>query len=84
MVLAQQGLIGTTQTTVDLTYLADTVVLSRYFESRGEVKQALSVIKKRESRADHSRDARRQTGDLDWRAVGGLSGSAHRCARLCG
>ncbi len=47
MVLAQQGLIGSTQSIVDLTYLADTVVLLRYFESYGAVKQALSVIKKR-------------------------------------
>ena len=47
MVLAQQGLVGAMQSTVDLTYLADTVVLSRYYEDRGEVKQALSVIKKR-------------------------------------
>jgi circadian clock protein KaiC len=47
MVLAQQGLVGAMQTTVDLTYLADTVIMLRYFEVRGEVKQALSVIKKR-------------------------------------
>jgi circadian clock protein KaiC len=47
MVLAQQGLVGAMSTTVDLTYLADTVILLRYFEARGEVKQALSVIKKR-------------------------------------
>ena len=61
MVLAQQGLIGTTQTTVDLTYLADTVVLSRYFESRGEVKQALSVIKKRSG--NHERTIREMRVD---------------------
>jgi circadian clock protein KaiC len=47
MVLAQQGLVGTMQSTVDLTYLADTVVMLRYFEARGAIKQALSVIKKR-------------------------------------
>jgi circadian clock protein KaiC len=47
MVLAQQGMIGTMQTSVDLTYLADTVLLHRYFEAYGEVKQAISVIKKR-------------------------------------
>ncbi|MEZ0386887.1 MAG: ATPase domain-containing protein, partial [Verrucomicrobium sp.] len=39
MVLAQQGLIGSMKSTVDLTYLADTVILLRYFEARGEVKQ---------------------------------------------
>jgi circadian clock protein KaiC len=47
MVLAQQGLVGSMQSIVDLTYLADTVVLLRYFEARGVVKQALSIIKKR-------------------------------------
>ena len=47
MVLAQQGLVGVMQSTVDLTYLADTVVLSRFYEDRGEVRKALSVIKKR-------------------------------------
>lgn len=47
MVLAQQGLVGIMQSTVDLTYLTDTVILLRYFEARGEVRQAISVIKKR-------------------------------------
>ena len=47
MVLAQQGVVGMMQSTVDLTYLADTVILLRYFEARGAVKQAISVIKKR-------------------------------------
>ena len=48
MILAQQGLIGPMMNPgVDLTYLADTVLLLRYFEHRGEVKQAVSVIKKR-------------------------------------
>jgi circadian clock protein KaiC len=56
MVLAQQGLVGTMQSTIDLTYLADTVILSRYFETRGEVKQALSVIKKRSG--NHERTIR--------------------------
>jgi len=35
------------QAIVDLTYLADTVVLWRYYEALGSVRQALSVIKKR-------------------------------------
>jgi circadian clock protein KaiC len=47
LLLAQQGLIGQMTSQVDLTYLADTVVLLRYFESEGEVKQAISVMKKR-------------------------------------
>lgn len=56
MVLAQQGLVGAMQSNVDLTYLADTVVILRYFEIRGAVKQALSVIKKRSG--DHERTIR--------------------------
>lgn len=47
MLLAQHGLMGNTQSIVDLTYLSDTVLLLRYFEAFGCVKQALSVIKKR-------------------------------------
>ena len=34
-------------TPVDASYLADTVVLLRYFEARGEIRQAISVMKKR-------------------------------------
>lgn len=34
-------------TPVDASYLADTVILMRYFEVQGEVRQAISVIKKR-------------------------------------
>jgi circadian clock protein KaiC len=45
---AQHGLIGMQmQTPVDASYLADSVVLLRYFEDEGEVKQAISVLKKR-------------------------------------
>jgi circadian clock protein KaiC len=48
MVAAHSGLVGAQMSTpVDATYLADTVVLLRYFETRGEVRQALSVMKKR-------------------------------------
>jgi circadian clock protein KaiC len=48
MVLAQQGMVGgNMQSAVDLTYLADTVVLLRYYEMRGALKQAVSVVKKR-------------------------------------
>jgi circadian clock protein KaiC len=32
---------------VDVSYLADTVILTRFFEARGSVKKAISVIKKR-------------------------------------
>lgn len=54
MLLAQQGLIGAMQSVVDLTYLADTVLLLRYFEARGEVRQAVSIIKKRSGNHERS------------------------------
>ena len=48
MVGAHSGLIGATmQAPVDASYLADSVVLLRYFEAEGEVRQAISVLKKR-------------------------------------
>src|SRR5688572_5489836 len=48
MVVAQHGLLGAhMDTPVDTSYLADSVVLFRFFEDRGRVKRAISVIKKR-------------------------------------
>jgi circadian clock protein KaiC len=45
---AHQGMIGSQMVTpVDASYLADAVVLMRYFETQGEVRQAVSVMKKR-------------------------------------
>lgn len=46
-IVAQHGLIGAMQAPVDLSYLADNVVLLRFFEAAGEVRQAISVLKKR-------------------------------------
>jgi circadian clock protein KaiC len=40
---------GDMKSPVDLTYLADTVVLLRYFEARGRVRRAISLVKKRTS-----------------------------------
>jgi circadian clock protein KaiC len=56
LLLAQSGLIGAMQSPVDITYLADTVLILRYFESDGAVKQAVSVIKKRSG--NHERTIR--------------------------
>jgi circadian clock protein KaiC len=45
---AHQGLVGSQMVTpVDASYLADAVILMRYFETKGEVRQAISVVKKR-------------------------------------
>lgn len=55
LVSAHHGLVGATMSApVDASYLADTVVLLRYFESRGEVRQAISVMKKRGSRHERT------------------------------
>ncbi len=47
MVVAQHGMIGSMVAPVDVTYLADTVVLTRHFEHEGRVRKALSVLKRR-------------------------------------
>jgi len=47
MLMAQHGLVATTDTPVDASYLSDTVVLLRFFEARSEVCIAIAVIKKR-------------------------------------
>jgi circadian clock protein KaiC len=47
LTVAQQGLVGDMKSPVDVTYLADTVILLRYFEALGKVRRAVSVIKKR-------------------------------------
>ena len=47
MTVAQHGLVGDMKAPVDVTYLADTVVLLRYFEALGRVRRAVSIIKKR-------------------------------------
>lgn len=47
LTVAQHGLVGDMKAPVDITYLADTVLLLRYFEAFGEVRRAISVIKKR-------------------------------------
>ena len=47
MTVAQHGLVGDIRSPVDVTYLADTVILLRYFEAFGQVRRALSVVKKR-------------------------------------
>lgn len=50
LTVAQHGLVGDMRSPVDVTYLADTVILLRYFEALGRVRRAVSVIKKRTGR----------------------------------
>lgn len=47
LTLAQHGMIGSMNSPIDLTYLADTVIMTRFFEAQGSIRKAVSVIKKR-------------------------------------
>ncbi|MDT8068260.1 MAG: ATPase domain-containing protein [Terriglobia bacterium] len=55
MVLAQTGIVGAAmQSPVDVSYLADAILLLRYYEAYGEVRQAISVVKKRSGRHERT------------------------------
>ena len=62
MILAQTGLIGPMGTPIDVSYLADSVMVFRYFEALGEVKKAVSVIKKRSGAHENTVREIRMTG----------------------
>ena len=66
MVLAQYGLLGVAMVSpTDVSYLADNVLLLRYFEASGEVRQAISVVKRRSGPHERSiREFRISTGKL--------------------
>jgi circadian clock protein KaiC len=54
-VVTQHGLVpDTSHAAVDVSYLADNVILLRYFESQGRVRQAISVFKKRSGRHERT------------------------------
>lgn len=55
LVVAQHGLVGSsTAAPVDISYLADSVILVRYFELAGEIRKAVSVVKKRSGTHERS------------------------------
>lgn len=55
LVVAQHGLLGNAmQAPIDTSYLADCVILFRYFEAHGEVRQAISVVKKRSGKHERT------------------------------
>jgi circadian clock protein KaiC len=54
LVLAQNGLVGPMETPLDISYLSDAVLMLRYFEYDGSVRRALSVVKKRSGRHEHT------------------------------
>jgi circadian clock protein KaiC len=91
MVLAQMGLVGSAmQTPIDVSYLADNILVLRYFEARGEVRQAISMMKKRSG--GHERSIRELRLGPDTIRVGAplsnfqgiLSGSPTSLAPLLG
>jgi circadian clock protein KaiC len=91
MTLAQHGFVGTNvDTPVDVSYLADTVLLFRYFEAAGEIKKALSVIKKRSG--EHESTIRElvmkkgtlRVGDVLVEFEGVLTGSPKYRGKLAG
>jgi circadian clock protein KaiC len=67
LVLAQAGILGPSMTPpVDISYLADNVLLFRYFEAAGEVRKALSVLKKRSGGHERTiRELRFQQGGIE-------------------
>jgi circadian clock protein KaiC len=54
VVMAQHGLMGRMESPIDVSYLSDVVVLLRYFESSGGIRQAISVMKKRTGRHERT------------------------------
>ena len=67
LVLSQAGILGAHMASpVDISYLADNVLLLRYFESNGEVRKALSVLKKRSGVHERTiRELRIQEGKIE-------------------
>ncbi len=60
LILAQAGIMGAAMSSpVDVSYLADNVMLFRYFEAEGKVRKAVSVVKMRGgAHEDHIRELR--------------------------
>jgi circadian clock protein KaiC len=54
LLLAQHGMVGPQETPIDISYLSDAVIMVRYFEGMGEVRRALSVVKKRTGNHEHT------------------------------
>ena len=66
LVLTQHGLVGSMHTDLEVSYLSDTVLLMRYFEAEGEIRQVISVVKQRGGRHERSlRELRLTNGQLE-------------------
>ena len=84
LTVAQHGMMGDMKQPVDVTYLADTVIMLRYFEALGRVRRAISVIKKRTgSHEDTIREFRISNRGHRRRAgAGAVPGRVARCTDL--
>ena len=54
LIVSQHGALGHVSSPVDVSYLADAVILLRYYETRGAFRRAISVLKKRTSAHEQS------------------------------
>ncbi len=88
LIVAQHGLFGSNMAPpVDLSYLADTVLVLRYFESGGSVRKAVSVVKKRTGFHEETIREMRLTstgievGDILTKFQGVLTGVPHYVGR---
>jgi circadian clock protein KaiC len=54
IVVAPSGMMGQMPSPIDVTYLADTVLMFRFFEADGAVHKAISVVKKRTGIHEHT------------------------------
>ena len=68
MILGQHGVTGDLRADVDISYLADTVMLLRFFEAKGVVRKSMAVIKTRTS--DHERTIREFSIDASGISIG--------------
>ncbi len=85
LLLTQHGFVGNVDTPVDLSYLADTVIMLRYFEFEGALKKAISVVKKRSGGHEETlRELRlvREQGIRIGAPLAGFVGVTHRRSDL--
>jgi circadian clock protein KaiC len=54
LTMAQHGLTEKMNSPIDISYLSDTVMLLRYYEAAGELRQTLAVVKKRSGRHERT------------------------------
>ncbi|MCG2594137.1 AAA family ATPase [Ramlibacter sp. XY19] len=83
LILGQHGIIGEIQSDIDMSYLADGILLFRFFEARGQVLKAVSMVKSRTNQHEQTiRELRMQAGGIEIGEaltdfIGVLAGVAH-------